>query len=216
MVTTGGRATACALPSSPALFGRCSVLRQLLFEGDDSRLGAEMARHVRWPDSESSVWLTVAKTPRASRRAMRSLARMLQLLGQVLHADAFRNRDAARDGQRLARKRQPRRRNKALHRAFLHSTRNIALSRARGTASRTLSGRRRRSSHTGSGAESRTRSRRTRARRMRTTALTRPHWLTRRAGLGATPGRGRWKIGLPRSGITWRCGVAAAGRAGAE
>ena len=34
--------------------------------------------------------------------------------------------------------------------------------------------------------------------------------------LGVAPGRGRWKMGLPRSGITCRGVVLAAGRAGAE
>ena len=38
-------------------------------------LGAEVARHVA-ASSASSVWLTVANTPRASSRAIRSLARM--------------------------------------------------------------------------------------------------------------------------------------------
>src|SRR5260370_20795134 len=53
----------------------------------------------------------------------------IELLRQIFRADAFRDRDGAADRQRLVRKRQPRRRNKAVHRSFF-GTGLIALSRA--------------------------------------------------------------------------------------
>ena len=53
----------------------------------------------------------------------------IQLFGQILHADAFCDGDAPRDGLRLVRERHARRRNIALHRAFLHTAWNIALPR---------------------------------------------------------------------------------------
>ena len=82
------------------------------------------------------------------------------------------------DGQRLARQRKTRRRNKALHRAFLHPTRHITLSRTRRTSHGTLTGRRRWSSNSGSSAKSWTRSGSSRARRMRSTTFSRPHGRT--------------------------------------
>ena len=85
---------------------------------------------------------------------------------------------APRDGQRLAGKRKPRRRNKALHRAFLHASRNIALSRPRRATRGTLSGRRRRRGAC-AGTESRTSTGRPGTRWMRTTALSRTHRRTR-------------------------------------
>src|SRR5207248_2531357 len=56
-----------------------------------------------------------------------------QLLREILNADSFGNRDIARDRQRLIGEREPRRWNKALHRAFFHTARNISLT---GTARR--------------------------------------------------------------------------------
>ena len=123
---------------------RHRVLGQLLFEGDDRRLGAEVTSHI---GRQVGIERLVDGGENASCQQARDkvLGANSQLLGQVFHADAFRNRDAPRDGQRLAGKRKPRRRNKALHRAFLHTSRNIALSRTRRTTGGTLSRRRRRS-----------------------------------------------------------------------
>ena len=72
---------------------------------------------------------------------MSSFAPIVQLLGKILDADAFRNGDAPGDGQRLVRGRQARRRNEALHRAFLHPTGNVALAGATGRTSGRAPGR---------------------------------------------------------------------------
>src|SRR6185437_15622777 len=60
----------------------------------------------------------------------------LEFLGQILNADPLGNGDVPSDRQRLIRKRQPRRRNKALHWAFLHPARNIALTWSAGWPTR--------------------------------------------------------------------------------
>ena len=203
MVTTGGRGHSLRRPSSPAPSAGTVVLGQLLFEGDDRGLGAEVAGHV---GGQIGIERLVDGGENAARQQAgdQVLGANSQLLRQVLHADAFRNGDAARDRQRLAGKRKPRRRNEALHRAFLHATRNIALSRTRRTSHGTLSGRRRRSSDAGTG------------RQIRDGLPGAPERVgcgpRRSPGriggrvpgaplVGGPPGRGRWKIGLPRSGM---------------
>ena len=69
----------------------------------------------------------VANTPRAEQACDQIFGANLKLFGEIFDADAFRNGDAARDRLRLIRQRQSRRRGVALHRAFLHSTRNVTL-----------------------------------------------------------------------------------------
>ena len=214
MVTTGGRETA-PTPSSPASFDGRGVLRQLLFEGDDGSLSAEVASHF---GGEIGIQRLVDGGENAARQQASDqiLRANLQLLRQVLHADAFRNRDGASDGQRLGRKRETRRRNKALHRAFLHATRNVTLTGTRGT-SHGASCRRRRSSDAGTAREPGTRSWRVQNEWDADRGARRDAVAGRGAPVGGAPGRGRWKIGLPRSGITSREAAAlAAGRAGAE
>ena len=122
-------------------FRRNRVLGQLLLEGDNGCLGAEVTSHV---GRQVGIERLVDGGEDASRQQAgdKVLGSNSQFLRQVFYADAFRNGDAPRDGQRLAGKRKPRRRNKALHRAFLHASRNIALSRTRRATGGTLSGRR--------------------------------------------------------------------------
>src|SRR5689334_21913424 len=59
-----------------------------------------------------------------------------QLFRQVFYADAFTNRDGARNGKRLIRQRQTRRWRKALHRAFFFP-RNIGLAWTASRSART-------------------------------------------------------------------------------
>ena len=100
----------------------------LLFEGDDIGVGAEEARHLA---GQFGIERLVDGGEHTAGQQARD-----QVLGaepeqfrQIFDADAFRNGDAARDRLRLVRERQPRRRRVALHRAFLHTARHIALSR---------------------------------------------------------------------------------------
>ena len=81
----------------------------------------------------------VANTPRTTSRAITVLGANAQLLGQVLHRDSFGNRDIPRDRRRLVADGHARRRSVALHRAFLHPSRHIALSRTARRSSRTAS-----------------------------------------------------------------------------
>ena len=129
MVTTGGRGTA-----SPQRFfagsASATLFRRLLFEGDHVGFGAEEARHFA---GQFGVERLVDGGEHAARQQTRDqiFRANFQLLGQILHADALGDGDVARDRQRLVRKRQPRRRNIALHRAFLHPARNVTLSGTR-------------------------------------------------------------------------------------
>src|SRR5581483_6258701 len=63
-----------------------------------------------------------------------------ELLGQVLHADAFRDGDAASNGRRLIRHRHARRWDVALHWALFHTAGDIALSRPARRTSRASAG----------------------------------------------------------------------------
>ena len=127
MVTTGGRGTpSLAAPSSPAAASETSLAA--CSSKVITLVSAPKKRAISLASSVSSVWLMVANTPRASKRAIKSLARIPSFSARSLTLTAFRDRDAARDRLRLVRERQPRRRRVALHRAFLHATRNIALS----------------------------------------------------------------------------------------
>ncbi len=103
------------------------VFRVLLFEGDDVGFSAEEARHLRCQVGFKGL---VDGREHAFREQTRDqiLSADFKLLGEIFYADAFGNGDGASDRQRLVRKRKPRRRSEALHRAFFHSTRNVALS----------------------------------------------------------------------------------------
>ena len=115
------------------------IFLRLLFEADDVRVGSEEARHLA---RQLCIERLIDRGKYASRQQTGNqiLRANIQLLRQILHADAFRDGDVPRDRLRLIRKRKPRRRNIALHRAFLHTARNIALSGparwTTGTASR--------------------------------------------------------------------------------
>ena len=148
---------------------------RLLFEADDVGVGSEEARHLA---GEFGVERLVDGREHAARQQTRDqiLRANIQLLRQILHADAFGDGDVPRDRLRLIRERKPRRRNVALHRAFLHPAWNIALSgtsrRTTGTAAGTRWSRRR---HGRARADSeRTRTGRRLARRMHRTAFTGP------------------------------------------
>ena len=178
-----------------------------------SVLGPEVARHVR---GQLGVERLVDRGENATRQQPgdQVLGANAQLLRQVLYADAFRNRDVPRNRQRLARQRQPWRRNEALHRAFLHPTWHVALSRTRRTSHGTAGWRRRCCSDTCSCSKRRTHARRSGTRRMRTATFAGPHRWSSCPGVNCPgplpltrrwhPGRGRWKMGLPRSGIPAR------------
>ena len=155
-------------------FCRSSLLRHLLFEGNYVCAGPEMASHF---GGEFCVERLVDGGENSARQqpGNQVLGANAQLLCQVLYAGAFRNRDVPRDGQRLAGKRQPWRRNEALHRAFLHATGHIALSRTRRTSHRTTGWRGRSCSDTCSCTKWRTGSRRSGTSWVRTTAFPGPH-----------------------------------------
>ena len=133
MVTTGGRGTASAPPSSPvaaaSAISFCACSSKVI-----TLVSAPKKRAISLASSASSVWLMVANTPRDKQTRDQILGADVELLRQILHANAFGDGDVPRDRLRLVRKRQPRRRNIALHRAFLHPARNVALS---GTTRRT-------------------------------------------------------------------------------
>ena len=130
-------------PFFAGTLGWCSVLGQLLFEADDVGRRAEVARHFA---GQLGIERLVDSRKYATREQTRDqiLGADFKLLGQVFDADAFWNRNTSRDRQRLTRQRQPRRRHEALHRAFLHATRDVTLSGTRWTTRGTLACRRRR------------------------------------------------------------------------
>ena len=151
---------------------------RLLLEGDYAGIGAKLTRHIR---CQFCIECLVDGRKHAARKQTSDhvFCADFQLLGQILHADTFGNRDGARDRQRLVRNHHARWRNKALHRAFLHPTRNIALSwtpRRRGPSRRPSC--RRRRNRTNTCTAHRTCSRRSRTRRMHRTTLARTQWRT--------------------------------------
>ncbi len=141
MVTTGGRVTAPTL----AFFAR-DLPRSGSFANCSSKVMTSVLapkwRAISLASSESSVWLTVANTPRASRRAIRSLARISNFSARsftLMPSGIVMLRvmgNGSLDSDRA------RRRSKALHRAFLHSSRHIALSGPGRAAHRTACWRR--------------------------------------------------------------------------
>ena len=144
------------------------------------RFRAEEASHLR---GQLGVERLVDGGENAAAQQARDqiLGANFQLLRQILYADAFRDRDAARDRLRLVRHHHARRRRVALHRAFLHTARNIALAgtprRSSGTGAGTRwPGRRRSWTHSNG-----SRTRRRLARGMHGPALAR------------TQGRTRWR-----------------------
>ena len=116
----------CAAFFGGSSFG--SFFRGLLFEADDVRLCAEEPCHFA---GQLSIQILVDGREYAFRQQPRDqvFCADLQLLGKIFYADSFGDGDVPRDRQRFIRKRQPRRRNKALHRAFLHPSRHVSLTR---------------------------------------------------------------------------------------
>ena len=125
----------CHLDSSFFSAGRSvDILRRLFLKRD----------HIRFRPEEAGNFagqLRVERLIDGGKNAAREQARDeilspdFQLLSEILNADAFCDRDVARDGQRLIRHHHARRWNVALHRAFLHTAWDIALTRpARWTA----------------------------------------------------------------------------------
>src|SRR5581483_2718684 len=119
------------------------IFLSLLFESDDVGVCAEEASHFA---GEFGIERLVdggeySSTQQAGDQVFRA---DLKLLSEILHADTFCDRDAARNGRRLVRHHHARRWNVALHRTFLHAARDISLpwpsrrpSRTRSGASRT-------------------------------------------------------------------------------
>ena len=134
IVTTGGRGTpSVATPSSPAASIGNFFLR-LFFKADHIGVGSEEARHLTGQFGIEGL-INRGEDSASQQARDQIFGADFELLRQILDADSFSNRDAARDRLRLIGKRQPRRRHEALHRAFLHTARNIALPRpARGRA----------------------------------------------------------------------------------
>ena len=97
------------------------LVLHLLFDGDDGCVRAELSRHIlhqlafeRLVDGDEDT--------AHQQRCDQVLAANVELLGEVLHADAFRHRDGAGDRQWLVRNlcsAKTWRRSEALHRAFL-------------------------------------------------------------------------------------------------
>src|SRR6185312_2474847 len=125
-------------------FRSYSFLGRLLFEADDGSLSSEETRHLGSQFRIESL-VDSGKYALGQQARDKVLGANPKLLRQILDADALGNGDGASDGQRLVVHRQPRRRHKPLHGAFLHAARYVALSRApcRTTrpASRTRGGR---------------------------------------------------------------------------
>ena len=98
------------------------LVLQLLFHADHGRVRAKLPRHVL---HQVRIQRLVHRHEHALHQQRRNqvLAAHIQLLGQVLHADAFGHRNRLGNRQRLVREHRPaipRRRLEALHRAFLH------------------------------------------------------------------------------------------------
>src|SRR5581483_2242139 len=121
------------------------VLGSLLFEADDVRIRTEEAGHFARQFRVESL-IDRGEYASAQQTGDEIFGANAKLLGKILDADAFGDRDATRDRLRLVGDGHPRRRRIALHWAFLHTARNVSLAgttrRSTGTASRT-SGRRR-------------------------------------------------------------------------
>jgi len=100
---------------------------RLLFEADHIRVSSKEACHLAGQFRIERLVMVANNAPR-QQRAIKSLARN-QLLRQILYADAFRDRDAPRDGLWLVES-DSRGGGLALHRALLHTARHVALARA--------------------------------------------------------------------------------------
>ena len=117
--------------------GGVDVFRSLLFEADHVGLGAEEARHFA---GEFGVERLVDRGENAATEKARDqiLRANVELFRQIFNADAFGDRDIARDRHRLIRHHHARWWRVALHRAFFYATRNVALAgptrRGTGTA----------------------------------------------------------------------------------
>src|SRR5580692_768811 len=149
-----------------------NVFRSLLFERDHIRFSAEEARHFA---GQLGVERLVHRRENSASQQARNhiLHTNTKLLRQIFYADAFRDRDVARDRHRLIRHHHARRRRVALHRAFFYTTWNIPLARPPRRSSRTSprpSWSRRRKPWTNT---QRTRTSRSRTRGMHGTSFTR-------------------------------------------
>ena len=107
----------------------------LFFKADDVRIGSEKTAHF---GGQLRVERLIDGGEYATRQKAgdQILGANAQLFRQILDADAFSDGDVARDRKRFIRDHEPRRRNKALHRAFLHAARYIALARPSRRATR--------------------------------------------------------------------------------
>ena len=103
-----------------------NFLGGLLFEGDHVGVRSEEARHLA---GQFGVERLIDGGEHAAKQQARDqvLGAKSKLFRQIFYADAFGDGDAARDRLRLVGERQPRRRRVALHRAFFHAARHIAL-----------------------------------------------------------------------------------------
>ena len=134
MVTTGGRVTPSVGDTFLAHGGFGNFFGSLFFEGDHVGVSSEEARHLA---GQFRIERLIDRGKDAAGQQARDqvLGAKAELFRQIFDADTFRDGDAARDRLRLIGERQPRRRGVALHRAFFHTARYVALSGpARGRA----------------------------------------------------------------------------------
>ena len=108
---------------------RIDFLRCLLFERDHIRVCTEESRHFT---GQLRIECLVNRGEHAFHQKPRNqiLRSNIQLFREIFYADAFRDRDAARNRLGLIRHHHARWRRIALHRAFFHSPWNVALPRA--------------------------------------------------------------------------------------
>ena len=122
-----------------AASGCIDIFRCLLFESDDVRLSSEEARHIA---GEFGVERLVDSGKNAAAEQARDqiFRANVEFLRQILNADAFRDRDIARDRHGLVRHHHTRWRRVALHWTFFYATRNVALAGPARRRSRTAAG----------------------------------------------------------------------------
>ena len=119
--------------------GSVNLFCRLLFERNHVRICAEEPRHLA---GQFRIQSLIDRGKYALRQQTRDqiLGADVQLLREILYADAFRDRDAARDRLRLIRHHHARWWRVALHRTFLHAARNIALTGTPRRPTRTAAG----------------------------------------------------------------------------
>ncbi len=123
----------------PASGGSVNVFRSLLFERDHVGLGAEEACHLTRQFGVERL-VNRSENPAAQQSRDQIFRADIQLLRQILNANAFRDRDIARDRHRLIRHHHTRRWRVALHGAFFYATRNVALAGAARRRTRATAG----------------------------------------------------------------------------